>query len=540
MPSSNPTVVPWSDSTVPVTQLTHWLIHATAHLLLGLLIGMSVARLLRSRHLHWSWAAAGVAITVLLGRGSASLTSPLGLAAVSAAAWGRRWHREDAQAGSDLAEIASGRRTPVDVLRSCASRAAHCRYAVLGRGRWFRGQELILGRDDCSRVVSIPLGGGGGGTHTLVVGATGSGKTVTQTWIAARAIERGMGAIVIDPKGDLGMREELCRAAESAGSAFIEWNPGGRCVYNPYARGSDTEIADKALAGERFTEPHYLRQAQRYIGHVVRALRESGIEVSLRSIAEELDPARLECLVRNLPEAHAAATHAYLDSLTARQRGDLAGVRDRLAILSESDVGPWLDPQTPGASRVDLLDVVRARAVAYFNLESDRRPLLAEMLGAALVQDLQTTVAALQRQPIPTLVVLDEFTAVAAEHVVRLFARARSAGFSLVLGTQELSDLRIPGRERLLEQVMGNLSALIAHRQVVPGSAGLIAGLAGTKGTWRTARHSDGRTTRTRARECVLDANDIVGLQVGWAAVIVLARGGGVRFARVFSPSRHR
>ena len=176
-------------------------------------------------------------------------------------------------------------------------------------------------------------------------------------------------------------------------------------------------------------------------------------------------------------------------------------MRDRLAILAESDVGPWLDPQTAGASRFDLLEAVRSRAVVYFSLESDSRPLLTQMLGAAIVQDLQTTVAALQKGPVPTLVVIDEFSAVAADQVVRLFGRARSAGFSLLLGTQELSDLRPPGRERLLEQVMGNLSVLIAHRQVVPSSAEMIASVAGTRGAWKVSRHSDGRTTRTRTSE---------------------------------------
>ena len=41
------------------------------------------------------------------------------------------------------------------------------------------------------------------------------------------------------------------------------------------------------------------------------------------------------------------------------------------------------------------------------------RPLLTQMLGAAIVQDLQTTVAALQGRPTPTLVVIDEFSAIA-------------------------------------------------------------------------------------------------------------------------------
>jgi TraM recognition site of TraD and TraG/Type IV secretion-system coupling protein DNA-binding domain len=524
----------------PLEQLGHWFMVTTIHVVLGLSIGMIAARLLRSRHLHWSWAAAAVVLVVLLRPAFASSISTLGVAGVSATVWGRRWHREDLDTGSDLGEIAAGRRGPLDVLRPLVRRAVLGRLEFIAAGGWFRGEELILGRDESSRAVSIPFGGAGGGTHTLVVGATGSGKTVTQTWMAVRAIERDMAAIVIDPKGDRDMRGEARRAARAAGRAFIEWTPGGASIYNPYARGSETEIADKVLAGERFTEPHYLRQAQRYLGHVVRALRKADLEVSLRGIVDHMDPVRLECLARSLPDGEATATHAYLDSLTGRQQSDLAGVRDRLAILSESDVGPWLDPQTLDADRFDLLDAVRARAVVYFSLESDSRPLLTQMLGAAIVQDLQTTVAALQGRPIPTLVVIDEFSAVAAEQVVRLFGRARSAGFSLLLCTQELSDLRLPGRERLLEQVMGNLSVLIAHRQVVPESSELIGRLAGTKGVWRTSRHSDGRTTRTRTREGVLGSSDVVSLGVGWAAVIVLADGAGVRIARICSASRHR
>jgi type IV secretory pathway VirB4 component len=40
------------------------------------------------------------------------------------------------------------------------------------------------------------------GWHTLVVGATGSGKTVSEAWIVGRLIEHGHGAVAVDPKGD--------------------------------------------------------------------------------------------------------------------------------------------------------------------------------------------------------------------------------------------------------------------------------------------------------------------------------------------------
>jgi hypothetical protein len=542
MRSSNSAPEPQADPLAPLQQLADWLASTTTHLLLGLLIGLLVARVMRSRHLHWSWAAAALTFVLFTGHAlasSVSISTPA-MATLSATVWSRRWHREDIEAGGDLAEIATSRRGPLDVLPIAARRLRLARPQMLRRSARPGAGQLTLGHDENRRAVSIPFAGETGGTHTLVVGATGSGKTVTQTWVAVNAIERGMGCVVVDPKGDQAMCAELSRAARAVGRPFIEWTPGGPSVYNALARGSETEVADKALAGEHFTEPHYLRQAQRYLGHVVRTLRGAGQQVSLRRIVQHMDPEQLECLARRLPEAEASATHDYLDSLSARQQSDLAGVRDRLAILAESDVGAWLDPETSGGGRFDLLEAVRARAVVYFSLESDRRPLLTQMLGAAIVQDLQTTVAALQGRPLPTLVVIDEFSAIAAAQVVRLFGRARSAGFSLLLCAQELSDLRLPGRERLLEQVLGNLSVLVAHRQVVPESARLIASLAGRRGAWRTSRRSDGGVTRTRVREDVLDSTDVVRLGTGWAAVIVLSGGGGVRFARILSASGRR
>jgi type IV secretory pathway TraG/TraD family ATPase VirD4 len=158
------------------------------------------------------------------------------------------------------------------------------------------------------------------------------------------------------------------------------------------------------------------------------------------------------------------------------------------------------------------------------------------MIGAAIVQDLQSAVAALQARPVAAVAVIDEFAALSAEHVVRLFGRARSAGVSLILGTQELADLRLPGRERLLEQVMGNLTALIAHRQVLPESATIVASVAGTRGAWRTSRRSDGAVTRTRVREPLLEDDELMSLATGWAAVCVLGNRSRASVAHISPP----
>ncbi len=59
------------------------------------------------------------------------------------------------------------------------------------------------------------------------------------------------------------------------------------------------------------------------------------------------------------------------------------------------------------------------------------------------------------------------------------------------------------------DQVLGNVDALIAHRQGVPDSAELIAAIAGTRRTWITTNQTTaglggirtGLGSRTRGRE---------------------------------------
>jgi len=527
-----------SNSLAPLGQLADWIGSTTLHVVLGVLLGWGVARLMRSHQLNWTWAGVALLVWLILRPLFGGLGLTLGVAALAAAGRGRRWRREDIEAGGDLAQIVRGFQGPLDAVRALNGKATVQRL-LNRRASWFQGDEVLIGQDvRDGGLVRIPLGGDTGGTHTLVLGAAGSGKTVTMTGIAVHGVEHGMGAVLVDPKEDPKMLEHARDVAERMGRPFVHWTPQGSVLYNPYAHGSDTEIADKLLAGEQWSEPHYLRQAQRYIGHEVRTLRAAGVVVSLANVVRYLDPGELNRMVGSLPMQRVEQVTNYLRSLTRAQQTGLSGVRDRLAVLAESDVGQWLDPETPGAASFDLLQMIEQRAVVYFSLESDRRPLLAQMLGAAIVQDLQSAVARLQGRRIPTVVVIDEFAALAARQVAGLFGRARGAGISLMLGTQELADLRVPGLEQLHDQVMGNLTSLIAHRQVVPASATLIAEVAGTQGAWSTSISSDGRSTRSRGREFVVHPDEIKGLPRGHALVIVPTAPRPVRITRIFSLDR--
>jgi hypothetical protein len=557
---------PLSPSLAPLLAPVQQLISICCHVGIGLAAGSLVVSVMRLRDLRWTWSLPPLVLELPMHPLVGGWYYTLVTATLCAAARGRCRHREDLAWGGDLAERAQARRGPLLFAREAlialrehraaarkpvwapaaepkaterriakrriTERSAVQRGAAAGAGTGC--ERIALGRDEQARVVSIALGGGGGGRHTLVLGATGSGKTVTQTWIVCRAIEAGLGAVVVDPKGDSRMREQLAALASQTGREFLEWTPAGPSVYNPFGYGSPSEIADRALAGERFTEPHYQRQAQRYLGYAVRALRGAEIAVSLRELVDMLDPASLEELAQRLPDRQGEATSDYLTRLSARQRSDLSGVRDRLAIVAESDLARWLDPTTPGAAAFDLLSAMRRRAVVYFALEADSWPLLARMLAAAVVGDLRGAMSALQHHPVPSVVAIDEFAAVAAEQVAHLFGRARSAGISLLLGTQELSDLRTDERSQLRDQVLGNLSCLIAHRQVVCESAETISRLAGTRGVWRTSQTGAGGWTRSRSSTALLAPERIRSLAVGEAAVLDLTAS-TTSIAHVFS-----
>jgi hypothetical protein len=282
-------------SASPLDQLVAMVTHLALMVGAAVLVTVSTVMFLRWLGLHWTWTMPAVALGPLLWSIDQAAAGFVGATAVFATVTGASWHLDALRVGGDRAQDARSRRSPLDAARARLERRG------VRAGRWIRRAGLAVGRDERGRTVRIPVGYASG-RHALVVGATGSGKTVTQAWIAARLIDAGHGAVVIDPKGDRLLRDELERAARRARRTLRVWTPEGPAVYNPFAHGTDTELADKVLAGETYTEPHYLRQAQRYLGHAVRALRGMGWPVTVATLADAMVPDKLEWLGRALPD----------------------------------------------------------------------------------------------------------------------------------------------------------------------------------------------------------------------------------------------
>jgi hypothetical protein len=135
----------------------------------------SLVMFLRWLGLHWTWTLPEVLLWSFDQQAAVFAAGTALFATVT----GARWHYDDLRHGADRAQDARDRRTPLD-----AGRERLQRRAVRG-GRWIDRRGLAVGKDQRGRAVRIPVGTTSG-RHALVVGATGSGKTGTQAFIAGR------------------------------------------------------------------------------------------------------------------------------------------------------------------------------------------------------------------------------------------------------------------------------------------------------------------------------------------------------------------
>lgn len=369
--------------------------------------------------------------------------------------------------------------------------------------------------------------------HGLIVGASGSGKTTSLLRVLSEASGRGLPVIAVDLKGSLSFGDQLYAASRAAGRPFWAWRLEGPGHWNPLQYGDPSELKDKLIATERFSEPHYQRAAERYLQTASQVLQQARPDkpVTLAAVTNLLEPDNLRRLLPHVPRELAQRVGIYLHNLNRDQRSAIMGLQSRLAILSESRTGEFLQPG-PRDLTVDLFRALGGgRDVVLFSLNSSRHPKLAAQIAALVIQDLIAVSGyRLERRSRPLgLVAIDEFSAIDADNLLGLLARAREAGISVLLSTQELADL-----ERLSDgfkdQVLGNTAILIAHRQNVPDSAELIARMIGTHPVWKPTHQIDshtvfgsyktGRGTIREVEEFRIHPNKIKELPTGKAVLI--------------------
>lgn len=367
--------------------------------------------------------------------------------------------------------------------------------------------------------------------HTLLGGATGSGKT----WLLRVLIEAIAGRhplVIIDCKASRLLR----RAVEALGGQV--WHVQGQLVWDAL-RGDPSCFADKLLAGYEYTPEAavYRDAAERHVQWVGVALQIMRAPRDPKLIAQLLHLAAfkryLAQVAKRSPE-RAAFISRCLASMTDVEKKGVAGFATRFGVLIEGAAGQSLGT---GPSALVLEEVIRANGIVLFSLDAAAYPLMTRRLGAIVLLDLVRVAGLLQAEGWGDdprrccYVVVDEFAALGHEgrHVIPVLSRTREAGMACVLATQGLADLERMDRT-LVQQVLQNTGVRMALRQGSTEDADRWSAVLGRYRHEELARaiserqDTGGGFTRWRA-DVLVPAEDLMALGPGEAIVQIAPLG---------------
>ena len=338
------------------------------------------------------------------------------------------------------------------------------------------------------------------------------------------SIRRGTTSCPINPRG-----RGQGRAAPAVGSA-------GQNVYNPLRTGdqtprSRTSCSRRRCSPSRTTSDSLSATSATLFGRCGLA----GVP------SQSGDRGRAHApWTASIPDSQMAPTDArpLLDiprDADSAAGADLAGARDRLAILAESDVGPYSIRQR-AEYVIDLRDSLDRGDVVLFGsrpIDDRWRRRCSARRSSRISSRSATSVSTASSSPGSSSSTSTPRVG-APQTRAPLRPRPRRAAQPTGPGTQEAGRSRIAdtnvagGGGGILAQIAGNLEVLLCGRQNMPASAELVAAIAGTRGAWITTQQTHapaaglltGLGSRSRGREYVIHPDTIKSLDVGEFVVI--------------------
>lgn len=364
--------------------------------------------------------------------------------------------------------------------------------------------------------------------HVLVLGTTGSGKTVTLSNIVESAIKRKLPLLYIDGKGDYDLAGRVCRYAQSQGrSSWLFGMNGDSVAYDPLACGGYTSKKDRIIELREWSEEHYKKLSEGYLQAVFKVLHALDIPTDLLSLSEHLNIKKLKNLVRE-NERSLANTQELMDLLSIQDQASksIESLVAEINNFTHSEIGHLLKV-TEEKNTLTLQKVIQQQGIAYFCLPALQFPSMSQTLGKLIINDLKATVSEylLQTEKPKCYVIFDEFSVFAGEQILNLINMGRSVGIHAILATQSLSDIasgRKENADHFINQIVGNCNTFILHRQNAPKDAQTLAEMIGTRPSYEyTAQVSQKEATHMgtvrQSRGFLAHPDEIKSLETGEA-----------------------
>lgn len=369
--------------------------------------------------------------------------------------------------------------------------------------------------------------------HTHIVGATGTGKTVLIERLLFNDLKRGLGAIVIDPKGEQSFLESVRAYCKHIGrekdfKVLSANSPDQSSIWNPCGLGSASELQTKLFQSGVYNEPHYAKACEYGLLRAFKTLirnRNHGFNVG--------------DLVQELEIISEQEKDRTLQGLFFDLKNLISGEWETILAC-----GP--DRTKNKAREISLLDVVSRNQILFVDLPTEGKKVQSSRIGKILTQEIML-ISGLRKRfaslkgTAPFSIYIDEFDAFASESFSTFLNKGRSSNFMIHLAHQTLSDLNIISPE-FTGQILGNCNLRFIFRQDDPDDAERWSRFIGTKKvvkqTYRTTEGSrTGDSSNREALEFLIPPDEIKTLKTGECVVSVKTAGINQRIKVPFTPT---
>jgi len=388
------------------------------------------------------------------------------------------------------------------------------------------GEAVFIGTSSGRKNVFIPSNA----KHVFICGTTGSGKTVALANFLASGAGYNYPMLIIDGKGDtdsgslLEMTKMLCPYRKLYVINLNE--PAASDKYNPFKNTNTDVIKDMLINMTNWSEEHYKRNTERYIGRLCRLMAMQGIAISLDSLTQYLPINNFIKLSRDISERKLISKEEHLEDVDlAKTSGKIAeSAAARFATIKDSDLG-----QIFHESGIDIYTALQESAIILFVLNPLLYPEMSPLIGNLIIIDSKKAVSHFYREKKKRIFyIMDEINTYASGSLLDLVNKSRSANVTCILATQSLSDLdHVSGEFK--EQVIENCNNYIVLRQNSSVNAEHWGNVIGTRQTMQATYQISGESgevkstnlgTLRKTREYIYHPDDIKLLGTGQAIFV--------------------
>lgn len=357
------------------------------------------------------------------------------------------------------------------------------------------------------------------GTHAIVMGTTGSGKTVTLKNIMGGLADVGWDVVVIDLKEDTqpgGLRDYMRDYASAHVLPYQEMalsSVDGRYWFDPVAGLGRDYMRDTILSLMEFDDQHWQAMSKNLLGQAIALLVQVHAidpvrypSPTMRDIANLLQdgaalPSRtkpMRAILKSALPGYNDADYASLANPSAIDQQASGTFAAKLQGLYVTEAGQRLLTRHDDQVQLD----VTKPGFTYIGLDSNGKADLTKIVSSAVLQRLNVYVAErntgsgtaagtgwvsgnVERKP--KIVIIDEAGGVDRDIVVNLLERGRSSNIAVVLSTQTPGSWRQGGQDDW-GRITNNTNMALIMRQANPDEAEVCADYLGKRQQWAVSQ----------------------------------------------------